>query len=270
MAVNKVVFGTTVLVDLMSDTVASDKMLSGYTAHDKSGAIVTGNITTNTAGALSASGPTVSVPAGYYTSMVSKTVSTTAHPNPTISINTSTGVITASHTQTAGYVSAGTTSSTFDLTTIAATTITPTTTTQTAVNANVYTTGTITVAPMPIGTLGTPTITVSTGGLITAKATVQTAGYLATTVSSTKTSQLTVKAAQTYTPSTQAQTIASGQYLTGVQTISGDTDLVASNIISTANIFGVQGSVVIQHYYTGSTAPTSGLGANGDIYLQTS
>ena len=152
--------------------------------------------------------------------------------------------------------------------TVGATTITPTTSTQTVVESGKYTTGTIKVAAMPTGTLGAPTITVSAAGLITAKATVQTAGYLATTVSTTSTSQLTVKAAQTYTPSTQAQTIASGQYLTGAQTISGDANLVASNIISTASIFGVQGSVVIQHYYTGSAAPTSGLGANGDIYLE--
>lgn len=153
--------------------------------------------------------------------------------------------------------------------TVGATTITPTTATQTAVASGRYTTGTIKVAPMPSGALGAPTITVSATGLITAKATVGTAGYLATTASTTSTSQLTVKAAQTYTPSTQTQTITAGQYLTGAQTISGDADLIGSNIISTANIFGVQGTVVIQHYYTGSSAPTSGLGVNGDIYLQT-
>ena len=44
MAVNKVVYGTSVLVDLTSDTVTADKMLSGYTAHDKSGNQVTGNV----------------------------------------------------------------------------------------------------------------------------------------------------------------------------------------------------------------------------------
>ena len=32
----------------------------------------------------------------------------------------------------------------------------------------------------------------------------------------------------------------------------------------------VQGSLVIQHYYTGSGTPSSSLGANGDIYLKTS
>lgn len=42
MAVNKVVYGTTVLVDLTGDTVTADKLMQGYTAHDKSGALITG------------------------------------------------------------------------------------------------------------------------------------------------------------------------------------------------------------------------------------
>ena len=42
--VNKVIFGEDTLIDLTSDTVAANKMLSGTTAHDKSGATVTGNI----------------------------------------------------------------------------------------------------------------------------------------------------------------------------------------------------------------------------------
>lgn len=32
----------------------------------------------------------------------------------------------------------------------------------------------------------------------------------------------------------------------------------------------ITGTVVIQHYYTGSSAPSASLGQNGDIYLQTS
>lgn len=35
----------TVLIDLTSDTVIADKLLSGYTAHDKSGALITGTNT---------------------------------------------------------------------------------------------------------------------------------------------------------------------------------------------------------------------------------
>ena len=82
------------------------------------------------------------------------------------------------------------------------------------------------------------------------------------------TASVTTKAAATITPTTTNQTIAAGTYLTGTQTIAGDADLVGGNILSTANIFGVQGTVVIQNYYTGSSAPSSSTGSNGDLYLQ--
>ena len=39
---NKVIFGDTVLIDLTADTVTPDKILSGLTAHDQSGAAITG------------------------------------------------------------------------------------------------------------------------------------------------------------------------------------------------------------------------------------
>ena len=50
------------------------------------------------------------------------------------------------------------------------------------------------------------------------------------------------KGATTYTPGTSNQTIASGTYLTGTQTISGDANLVAGNIKSGTTIFGVTGT----------------------------
>ena len=56
------------------------------------------------------------------------------------------------------------------------------------------------------------------------------------------TQSLTTKGATTYTPKTTNQTIASGTYLTGVQTIKGDSNLVAGNIKSGVSIFGVAGS----------------------------
>ena len=48
--------------------------------------------------------------------------------------------------------------------------------------------------------------------------------------------------AQTIAPGTSSKTIASGRYLSGTQTIAGDSDLRASNIKSGVNIFGVMGS----------------------------
>ena len=44
MAVNKVVYGTTVLVDLTKDTVTADKLLKGATAHNAAGEPVTGTM----------------------------------------------------------------------------------------------------------------------------------------------------------------------------------------------------------------------------------
>lgn len=51
------------------------------------------------------------------------------------------------------------------------------------------------------------------------------------------------KAAATYTPTTSDQTIASGQYLSGAQTVKGDSNLQAQYIANGVTIFGVTGSL---------------------------
>lgn len=51
------------------------------------------------------------------------------------------------------------------------------------------------------------------------------------------------QAAQTITPGTADQTIAAGKYLTGVQTIKGDANLLPANIKSGVSIFGVAGAL---------------------------
>ena len=56
------------------------------------------------------------------------------------------------------------------------------------------------------------------------------------------TGTMATKAAATITPGTTDQTIAASQYLTEVQTISGDADLVNTNIKAGVNIFGVAGT----------------------------
>ena len=45
MSVNKVVYGGKTLIDLTGDTVTADKVLEGFTTHDKSGASITGTCT---------------------------------------------------------------------------------------------------------------------------------------------------------------------------------------------------------------------------------
>jgi hypothetical protein len=68
---------------------------------------------------------------------------------------------------------------------------------------------------------------------------------------------ITTKGAQTFTPGTSNQTIGAGQYLSGTQTILGDPDLIASNIRSGKNIFGVAGNLVDVKYASGSTTSTT-------------
>ena len=45
--INKVIFGGNTLIDLTGDTVDESHLLSGYTAHDKSGAVIEGTCTYN-------------------------------------------------------------------------------------------------------------------------------------------------------------------------------------------------------------------------------
>ncbi|MBR4983989.1 MAG: hypothetical protein IKY94_15770 [Lachnospiraceae bacterium] len=83
---------------------------------------------------------------------------------PSINVSSS-GLITASATQTAGYVGAGTKSATKQLTTQTAKTVTPSKSEQTAVTSGVYTTGAVKVAPIPDAyIIPTGTLDVTTNG----------------------------------------------------------------------------------------------------------
>jgi len=177
--------GTAEFYDTSDATLDSGgKMLSGNTAY-ADGTKYTGTIATKTAADLTASGSTVSVPAGYYASQANKSVSSgSAKPPSMIS----------------------------------------------GINANISTGENIIILSKAISV--TPDVT---------------AGYVASGTSAvstvTLTATATIKGATTYTPTTSDQTIASGTYLTGAQTISGDANLVAANIKSGVSIFGVAGSL---------------------------
>lgn len=77
-------------------------------------------------------------------------------------------------------------------------------------------------------------------------------------------SGVTKKSAATYTPGTSDQSIASGQYLNGTQTIKGDSNLTAANIKSGVSIFGVTGT------YTGSGSSGGSGNNNVEAYAVTS
>lgn len=114
--------------------------------------------------------------------------------------------------------------------------------------------GVVTPAAAITGTSATVTVNSSTGKVelnqeVSSTPVVSTAGYVsagtAGNVNVKLRGSITVKAAATYTPGTTSQTIAADQYLTGAQTISGDANLVASNIVSGVSIFGVAGSATL-------------------------
>lgn len=116
-------------LDTSDATATAFDMVDGTTAY-VNGKKVIGEIPKRTNNDLTVSGASVSVPAGYYKNSVSASIATATQATPSISVDTR-GKITASATQSAGYVPSGTKSATKQLTTQAAKTYTPGTADQT-------------------------------------------------------------------------------------------------------------------------------------------
>ena len=221
-----------------------------------------------------ASGKTVTVPAGYYTAQTTKDVDTMTLPTSASSSATSgyTSKATISRSTSDQYINIPTGYNTaggyYKISAVA--------------NGSVTAPSTISGTTATVST-GTNTLTLTKTVSVTPNVT--TAGYISSGTAGNSsvslTASVTTKAATTYHPSTSSQSIASGTYLTGAQTISPVTtsNLSASNIVSGVTIkvgdssdddcvASVTGNVVLQNYYTGSSAPSSSLGINGDLYLQ--
>ena len=177
--------GTAEFVDTTDATLdGGGKLLKDVTAY-ANGTKYTGTIETKTSAEMTASGATVTAPAGYYASSASKSVASGSATAPATISGTSASISTGTNTIT--------------------------------LSKTVSVTPTVSAGYVSSGTAGNSAVSL--------------------------TASVTTKGATTYTPSTSNQSIASGTYLTGAQTISGDANLVAGNIKSGVSIFGVAGSL---------------------------
>lgn len=224
---NKVTVNNTTIIDLTSDTVTPSALAEGYTAHDKSGALITG---TATGGSMvirdeqdSHGGTIRSITAG---SVVQGTKAITANGTYDVAAFADASVnVPAPEPE------------------LQAKTATPSTSQQVITADSGYDgLSQVTVSAMPSGSATTPTTSItanpsisvnSSTGLITASVSGSksvtpsvSAGYVSSgtagtvSVSGSNTSQLTTQAAKTVTPSTSSQTaVAAGRYTTGAVTV---------------------------------------------------
>ena len=279
---------------------------------------------------LSASGATVTAPAGYYESAATKSVASGTAGTPTASkgtVSSHSVTVTPSVTNTAGYISGGTKTGTgvsvsaselvsgtksissngtgIDVTNYAAVdvsvpsggstlqtkskTYTPTTSQQTEsvtpdagydgldkvnITVNAMSSGSVT-APSSItgssATVSTGTNTLTLSKTVSVTPSVTTAGYVSSGTAGNSSVSLSAsvqtKGASTYRASTSQQTIASGTYLTGVQTIApvSQTNLSAENIKSGTTISISDGANNIWSV----TGTYSGGGGGGSKNVQT-
>ena len=111
MAISKIILNGVTQMDVTSDTVTAAKLLSGETATKNDGTKVTGSIASKTSSDLTASGATVTAPAGYYASNASKSVASGTAGTPTATKGTVSNhavSVTPSVTNTTGYITGST------------------------------------------------------------------------------------------------------------------------------------------------------------------
>lgn len=268
--------GTNTLTLTKTVSVTPSVTTAGYVSSGTAGnssVSLTASVNTRSSSDLSASGATVTAPAGYYGSAATKSVDTMTLPTTSSSSATSGYTLKATFDRSTsdrylniapGYNSAG---GYYKISKVA--------------NGSATAPASISGTSATVST-GTNTLTLTKTVSVTPSVT---AGYVSSGTAGNSsvslTASVTTKAAATYHPSTTDQTISASQYLTGAQTIKAVThNLDATKILSGTTfkigdstdddcVTSVAGSVTFQTIYSGSSAPSSSTGVNGDIYIQT-
>ena len=213
----------------------SAQVLVGYDLYNHEGQVISGTMTNNSIGTITLDQTTTSytIPAGYHNGTGKVQHTTVDIPDPTISINSSTGVITASGSWTRGFTTDNNYSNTYNLTTLGATTYNVSTSNQ----------------------------TISSGRYLTGNQTIR-------AVTTSNITAANIKAGVIV----QVGDSADADRILGVTgTFTSDANATAADINSgiTAYVNGnkITGTQTFSTIHTGSSAPASSVGANGDVYL---
>lgn len=231
---NKVIYNGTTLLDLTGDTVAPDKLLLGYTAHDASGAPIIGTATGGGGAGISivdtldSHGGTI------------RTITAVSLEDDTVEASVMLSGYTAHDSQGQAVTGTISTKTSSDLTASGATVTVPagyyaSQASKAVASGSVTAPSSISGTSATVST-GTNTLTLTKSVSVTPNVT--TAGYISSgtagNASVSLTASVTTQAAQTIYPSSSDQSIASGRYLTGAQTIKAVTtsNLTAASIKS--------------------------------------
>lgn len=227
-------------VDISDTTLNSNaQMLSGVKAHGADGTLYTGSIASKSSSDLTASGATVTAPAGYYESSATKTVASGTEGTPTASKGTVSNhavTVTPSVTNSAGYISGGTKTGT-----------------GVSVSASELVSGTYSVtssgtkdvtnyasASVPAGTEGTPTATkgtVSNHSVSVTPSVTNSGGYI---TGSTKTGTAVTVSASELVSGSETKT-ANGTYdVTNLATLVVNVGSTGKNIQVNSNAYSRQ------------------------------
>lgn len=234
------------------------------------------SLTLRTSANVTVNGSSITTASGYYSAAVTKSVASMTLPTTFPTTSTGTAVATIGRSTATRYlnipVGYNTTSRFYTISSVPNGTVTaPATISSTSATL----------------TAGTNTITLAKTISVTPNVT--TAGYIsvgtAGNANVTLTAAVTTKAASTITPTTVSQAaVAANTYVTGTITVaaipssykllSQTTTATSSTMLESVTAYNsngelMTGNVHVITYYTGTSVPTSSLGSNGDIYLQT-